>query len=184
MSMGSENGSKKNPSLASPSFLASMVSHKSSMSRLGALLLLLFFCFFSMTMTTSSTSTTSGQRRMVANLASDSPEMLGLKLRKESDGNTQRKTSGGELDDDEGDDGVDEGERAKLGVAGHRENDVDVEKIVEETVVEEENAKIATPRVRTTVYDPLPNQFQLNGEPFDFTSLRGKVTLFANVASN
>jgi len=121
---------------------------------------------------------------MVANLASDSPEMLGLKLRKESDGNTQGKTSGGELDDDEGDDGVGEGERAKLGVAGHRENDVDVEKIVEETVVEEENANIATPRVRTTVYDPLPNQFQLNGEPFDFTSLRGKVTLFANVASN
>jgi hypothetical protein len=85
------------------------------------------------------------------------------------------------LDDDEGD-GVDEGERAKLGV--HRENDVDVEKIVEETVVEEKNEKIATPRVRSTVYDPLPNQFQLNGEPFDFTSLRGKVTLFANVASN
>jgi len=122
---------------------------------------------------------------MVANLASDSPEMLGLKLRKESDGNTQRKTSGGELDDDEGDDGVDEGERAKLGVASQRVNDVDVEKIVEETVLmKEENAKIETPRVRTTVYDPLPNQFQLNGEPFDFTSLRGKVTLFANVASN
>ena len=134
-------------------------------------------------MTTSSTS--SGQRRMVANLASDSPEMLGLKLRKESDGNTQRKTSGGELEDDEGDDGVDEGERAKLGVASQRVNDVDVEKIVEETVLmKEENAKIETPRVRTTVYDPLPNQFQLNGEPFDFTSLRGKVTLFANVASN
>lgn len=122
---------------------------------------------------------------MVANLASDSPEMLGLKLRKESDGNTQRKTSGGELEDDEGDDGVDEGERAKLGVASQRVNDVDVEKIVEETVLmKEENAKIETPRVRTTVYDPLPNQFQLNGEPFDFTSLRGKVTLFANVASN
>jgi len=120
---------------------------------------------------------------MVANLASDSPEMLGLKLRKGSDRNAQRKTSGGELDDDEGD-GVDEGERAKLGVASHRESDVDVEKIVEETVVEEKNEKIATPRVRSTVYDPLPNQFQLNGEPFDFTSLRGKVTLFANVASN
>lgn len=89
------------------------------------------------------------------------------------------------MDDDEGDDGVDEGERAKLGVASQRVNDVDVEKIVEETVLmKEENAKIETPRVRTTVYDPLPNQFQLNGEPFDFTSLRGKVTLFANVASN
>lgn len=61
------------------------------------------------------------------------------------------------MDDDEGD-GVDEGERAKLGVASHRENDVDVEKIVEETVAEEENEKIATPRVRSTVYDPLPKK--------------------------
>jgi len=49
---------------------------------------------------------------------------------------------------------------------------------------EEEREIIMLPHVRTNIYDPLPNQFQLNGEPFDFTSLRGKVSLFANVASN
>ena len=111
---------------------------------------------------------------MVANLASDSPEMLGLKNKKTD---ASRGGNRGEISTT-----VDEGksieEEAKL--SGES---VDVEKIIEETVEEKENEEHVT-RPRATAYDPLPNQFQLNGEPFDFATLRGKVTLFSNVASN
>ena len=111
---------------------------------------------------------------MVANLASDSPEMLGLKNKKTD---ASRGGNRGEISTT-----VDEGksieEEAKL--SGES---VDVEKIIEETVEEKENEEHVT-RSRATAYDPLPNQFQLNGEPFDFATLRGKVTLFSNVASN
>jgi hypothetical protein len=99
----------------------------------------------------------------MANLASESPEMLGLTVQKRekkrettSEDDEKRRRRGGQ---------------AKLGAnADH--------------VSEEEEEIILLPHVRTNIYDPLPNQFQLNGEPFDFTSLRGKVSLFANVASN
>ena len=111
---------------------------------------------------------------MVANLASESPEMLGLKNKKTD---ASRGGNRGEISTT-----VDEGksieEEAKL--SGES---VDVEKIIEETVEEKENEEHVT-RPRATAYDPLPNQFQLNGEPFDFATLRGKVTLFSNVASN
>ena len=111
---------------------------------------------------------------MVANLASESPEMLGLKNKKTD---ASRGGNRGEISTT-----VDEGknieEEAKL--SGES---VNVEKIIEETVEEKENEEHVT-RPRATAYDPLPNQFQLNGEPFDFATLRGKVTLFSNVASN
>ena len=113
---------------------------------------------------------------MVANLASESPEMLGLKNTKTD---ASRGGTRGEISTtvDEGK-SIEEEEEAKL--SGES---VDVEKIIEETVEEKENEEHAT-RPRATAYDPLPNQFQLNGEPFDFATLRGKVTLFSNVASH
>ena len=119
---------------------------------------------------------------MVANLASESPEMLGLKNTKTdaSRGGITRgeiSTTVGEgksIEEEE----EEEEEEAKL--SGES---VNVEKIIEETVEEKENEEHVT-RPRATAYDPLPNQFQLNGEPFDFATLRGKVTLFSNVASN
>lgn len=100
----------------------------------------------------------------VANLASESPEMLGLTVQKRekkketSEDDEKRRRRGGQ---------------AKLGANADHVSEK-----------EEEREIIITPHVRTNIYDPLPNQFQLNGEPFDFTSLRGKVSLFANVASN
>ena len=100
----------------------------------------------------------------VANLASESPEMLGLTVQKRekkketSEGDEKRRRRGGQ---------------ANLGANADHVSEK-----------EEEREIIITPHVRTNIYDPLPNQFQLNGEPFDFTSLRGKVSLFANVASN
>lgn len=100
----------------------------------------------------------------VANLASESPEMLGLTVQKRekkketSEGDEKRRRRGGQ---------------ANLGANADHVSEK-----------EEEREIIITPHVRTNIYDPLPNQFQLKGEPFDFTSLRGKVSLFANVASN
>ncbi len=100
----------------------------------------------------------------VANLASESPEMLGLTVQKRekkketSEDDEKRRRRGGQ---------------AKLGANADHVSEK-----------EEEREIIILPHVRTNIYDPLPNQFQLNGEPFDFTSLRGKVALFANVASN
>lgn len=116
---------------------------------------------------------------MVANLASESPEMLGLKNTKTDDASRGGITRG-EISTTTVDEGksIEEEEEAKL--SGES---VDVEKIIEETVEEKENEEHAT-RPRATAYDPLPNQFQLNGEPFDFATLRGKVTLFSNVASH
>ena len=119
---------------------------------------------------------------MVANLASESPEMLGLKNKKNDasrGGNRgEISTTVGEGKSIEEEEEEEEEEEAKL--SGES---VDVEKIIEETVEEKENEEHVT-RPRATAYDPLPNQFQLNGEPFDFATLRGKVTLFSNVASN
>ena len=119
---------------------------------------------------------------MVANLASESPEMLGLKNKKTDasrGGNRgEISTTVGEGKSIEEEEEEEEEEEAKL--SGES---VDVEKIIEETVEEKENEEHAT-RPRATAYDPLPNQFQLNGEPFDFATLRGKVTLFSNVASH
>ncbi len=117
---------------------------------------------------------------MVANLASESPEMLGLKNTKTvaSRGGITR----GEIStttDDEGK-SIEEEEEEEAKLSGES---VDVEKIIEETVEEKENEEHAM-RPRATAYDPLPNQFQLNGEQFDFATLRGKVTLFSNVASH
>lgn len=100
----------------------------------------------------------------VANLASESPEMLGLTVQKRekkketSEGDEKRRRRGGQ---------------ANLGANADHVSEK-----------EEEREITILPHVRTNIYDPLPNQFQLNGEPFDFTSLRGKVSLFANVASN
>ena len=112
---------------------------------------------------------------MVANLASESPEMLGLKNKKTD---ASRGGNRGEISTTVGEGKSIEEEEAKL--SGES---VDVEKIIEETVEEKENEEHVT-RPRAIAYDPLPNQFQLNGEPFDFATLRGKVTLFSNVASN
>jgi len=175
MSMGSENGAKRSPSLSS-SPLSSF--HKSSLSRFGAFVLLLLFCVFSMTF-----SHAPERHTMVANLASESPEMLGLK-------NTKTDASRGGITrgeistttDDEGK-SIEEEEEEEEEEAKLSGESVDVEKIIEETVEEKENEEHAT-RPRATAYDPLPNQFQLNGEPFDFATLRGKVTLFSNVASH
>ena len=100
----------------------------------------------------------------VANLASESPEMLGLTVQKRE---KKKETS----EDDE--------KRRRRG--GQANLGANADHVSEK---EEEREIIITPHVRTNIYDPLPNQFQLNGEPFDFTSLRGKVSLFANVASN
>ena len=100
----------------------------------------------------------------VANLASESPEMLGLTVQKRE---KKRETS----EDDE--------KRRRRG--GQAKLGANADHVSEK---EEEREIIILPHVRTNIYDPLPNQFQLNGEPFDFTSLRGKVALFANVASN
>lgn len=99
----------------------------------------------------------------MANLASESPEMLGLTVQKRE---KKRETS-------EDDERRRRGGQAKLGANADHVSEK-----------EEEREITITPHVRTNIYDPLPNQFQLNGEPFDFTSLRGKVSLFANVASN
>lgn len=99
----------------------------------------------------------------VANLASESPEMLGLTVQKRE---KKRETS-------EDDERRRRGGQAKLGANADHVSEK-----------EEEREITITPHVRTNIYDPRPNQFQLNGEPFDFTSLRGKVSLFANVASN
>lgn len=113
---------------------------------------------------------------MVANLASESPEMLGLKNKKTD---ASRGGNRGEISTTVGEGkSIEEEEEAKLS-----SESVNVEKIIEETVEEKENEEHVT-RPRATAYDPLPNQFQLNGEPFDFATLRGKVTLFSNVASN
>jgi hypothetical protein len=166
--MGSENGAKRSPSLSS-SPLSSF--HKSSLSRFGAFVLLLLFCVFSMTF-----SHAPERHTMVANLASESPEMLGLK-------NTKTDASRGGITRGEISTTVDEGKSIEEEEAKLSGESVDVEKIIEETVEEKENEEHAT-RPRATVYDPLPNQFQLNGEPFDFATLRGKVTLFSNVASH
>lgn len=103
----------------------------------------------------------------VANLASESPEMLGLTVQKRE---KKRETSEDDEDDEKR---WRRGGQAKLGANADHASEK-----------EEEREIITLPRVRTNAYDPLPNQFQLNGEPFDFTSLRGKVALFANVASN
>lgn len=100
----------------------------------------------------------------VANLASESPEMLGLTVQKRE---KKKETS----EDDE--------KRRRRG--GQANLGANADHVSEK---EEEREIIILPHVRTNIYDPLPNQFQLNGEPFDFTSLRGKVSLFANVASN
>ena len=100
----------------------------------------------------------------VANLASESPEMLGLTVQKRE---KKKETS----EDDE--------KRRRRG--GQANLGANADHVSEK---EEEREIIILPHVRTNIYDPLPNQFQLNGEPFDFTSLRGKVALFANVASN
>jgi hypothetical protein len=100
----------------------------------------------------------------VANLASESPEMLGLTVQKRE---KKKETS----EDDE--------KRRRRG--GQANLGANADHVSEK---EEEREIIITPHVRTNIYDPLPNQFQLKGEPFDFTSLRGKVSLFANVASN
>jgi len=112
---------------------------------------------------------------MVANLASESPDMLGLKNKKTD---ASRGGTRGEISTT-----VDEGKSIEEEEAKLSGESVDVEKIIEETVEEKENEEHVT-RPRATAYDPLPNQFQLNGEPFDFATLRGKVTLFSNVASN
>ena len=112
---------------------------------------------------------------MVANLASESPEMLGLKNKKTD---ASRGGNRGEISTT-----VDEGKSIEEEEAKLSGESVDVEKIIEETVEEKENEEHVT-RPRATAYDPLPNQFQLNGELFDFATLRGKVTLFSNVASN
>ena len=100
----------------------------------------------------------------VANLASESPEMLGLTVQKR-----EKKKETGE--DDE--------KRRRRG--GQANLGANADHVSEK---EEEREITILPHVRTNIYDPLPNQFQLKGEPFDFTSLRGKVSLFANVASN
>ena len=100
----------------------------------------------------------------VANLASESPEMLGLTVQKRE---KKKETS----EDDE--------KRRRRG--GQANLGANADHVSEN---EEEREITILPHVRTNIYDPLPNQFQLNGEPFDFTSLRGKVALFANVASN
>ena len=99
----------------------------------------------------------------MANLASESPEMLGLTVQKRE---KKRETS-------EDDERRRRGGQAKLGANADHVSEK-----------EEEREITITPHVRTNIYDPRPNQFQLNGEPIDFTSLRGKVSLFANVASN
>ena len=100
----------------------------------------------------------------VANLASESPELLGLTVQKRE---KKKETS----EDDE--------KRRRRG--GQANLGANADHVSEN---EEEREITILPHVRTNIYDPLPNQFQLNGEPFDFTSLRGKVSLFANVASN
>ena len=100
----------------------------------------------------------------MANLASESPEMLGLTVQKRE---KKKETS----EDDE--------KRRRRG--GQANLGANADHVSEN---EEEREITILPHVRTNIYDPLPNQFQLNGEPFDFTSLRGKVSLFANVASN
>lgn len=100
----------------------------------------------------------------VANLASESPEMLGLTVQKRE---KKKETS----EDDE--------KRRRRG--GQANLGANADHVSEK---EEEREITILPHVRTNIYDPLPNQFQLKGEPFDFTSLRGKVSLFANVASN
>ena len=100
---------------------------------------------------------------MVANLASESPEMLGLK-------NTKTDASRGGITrgeistttDDEGksiEEEEEEEEEAKL--SGES---VDVEKIIEETVEEKENEEHAM-RPRATAYDPLPNHCLLYTSP-------------------
>ena len=114
---------------------------------------------------------------MVANLASESPEMLGLKNTKTD---ASRGGNRGEISTTVGEGKSIEEEEEEAKLSGES---VDVEKIIEETVEEKENEEHVT-RPRATAYDPLPNQFQLNGEPFDFATLRGKVTLFSNVASH
>lgn len=102
----------------------------------------------------------------MANLASESPEMLGLTVQKRE---KKRETTS---EDDE--------KRRRRG--GQAKLGANADHVSEK---EEEREIIMLPHVRrTNIYDPLLNQFQLNGEPFDFTSLRGKVSLFANVASN
>mmetsp|Transcript_6349 Transcript_6349/g.21232 ORF Transcript_6349/g.21232 Transcript_6349/m.21232 type:complete len:174 (-) Transcript_6349:673-1194(-) len=168
--MGSENGSK-----------ATTATSKSSLSRMGAMIILSLFAFvfFSMTTTLGNSSSNSslgggegglggGRRRVhtkMANLASESPEMLGLTVQKRE---KKRETTS---EDDE--------KRRRRG--GQAKLGANADHVSEK---EEEREIIMLPHVRTNIYDPLPNQFQLNGEPFDFTSLRGKVSLFANVASN
>ena len=120
---------------------------------------------------------------MVANLASESPEMLGLKNTKTDasrGGITRGEISTTTVDEGKSIEEEEEEEEEEAKLSGES---VDVEKIIEETVEEKENEEHAT-RPRATAYDPLPNQFQLNGEPFDFATLRGKVTLFSNVASH
>ena len=118
---------------------------------------------------------------MVANLASESPEMLGLKNKKTD---ASRGGNRGEISTTVGEGkSIEEEEEEEEEEAKLSGESVDVEKIIEETVEEKENEEHVT-RPRATAYDPLPNQFQLNGEPFDFATLRGKVTLFSNVASN
>lgn len=114
---------------------------------------------------------------MVANLASESPEMLGLKNKKND---ASRGGNRGEISTTVGEGKSIEEEEEEAKLSGES---VNVEKIIEETVEEKENEEHVT-RPRATAYDPLPNQFQLNGEPFDFATLRGKVTLFSNVASH
>ena len=101
----------------------------------------------------------------MANLASESPEMLGVTVQKRE---KKRETTS---EDDE--------KRRRRG--GQAKLGANADHVSEK---EEEREIIILPHVRTNIYDPLPNQFQLNGEPFDFTSLRGKVALYANVASN
>ena len=118
---------------------------------------------------------------MVANLASESPEMLGLKNKKTD---ASRGGNRGEISTTVGEGkSIEEEEEEEEEEAKLSGESVNVEKIIEETVEEKENEEHVT-RPRATAYDPLANQFQLNGEPFDFATLRGEVTLFSNVASN
>ncbi|CAL6412005.1 unnamed protein product [Bathycoccus prasinos] len=154
---------------------ATTATSKSSLSRMGAMIILSLFAFvfFSMTTTLGNSSSSSlgggegglgggegglggGRRRVhtkVANLASESPEMLGLTVQKRE---KKRETS----EDDE--------KRRRRG--GQAKLGANADHVSEK---EEEREITITPHVRTNIYDPLPNQFQLNGEPFDFTSLRG-----------
>ena len=105
VTMGSENGSK-----------ATTATSKSSLSRMGAMIILSLFAFvfFSMTTTLGNSSSSplgggeglgGGRRRVhtkVANLASESPEMLGLTVQKrEKKRETRARTTkrgGGEED--------------------------------------------------------------------------------------